>query len=212
MSQGRNYQKELDEVLLRAEEKGERPSLLLHACCAPCSSYVMEYLREKFDLIVFYYNPNITEKEEYDRRAKELTRLAEELPGENTIRTEISDFDQDRFFQAVEGLEDEPEGGERCAVCFELRLREAAREAKKLSADYFATTLTISPKKDADVLNAIGERVAQEEGVSYLCSDFKKRDGYRRSVELSKEYDLYRQDYCGCIFSKGESHGTTLGR
>lgn len=201
----RNYQKELDH-LLENLTGAERPRLLLHACCAPCSSYVLEYLSACFDITVFFYNPNIDPPEEYRKRVEEERRLIREmpLPGEAHIVEGV--YRPEDFYEAVKGLEHEPEGGARCRKCFELRLSETAREAKAGGYDYFTTSLTISPLKDADVLNEIGERLGREYGVSWLSSDFKKRNGYRRSIELSREYGLYRQNYCGCVFSRSPSH------
>lgn len=193
----------------------QRPRLLLHACCAPCSSYCMEYLRAYFDLTLFYYNPNITEDAEYRKRVEEEKRLIaalnaqsyenlERQTGENIIKLLEGDYDPARFYEITKGLEQCPEGGERCFRCYELRLRESAEAARRLQFDYFTTTLTISPLKNAARLNEIGERLGVEYGVAYLPSDFKKRNGYKRSIELSKEYHLYRQDYCGCVYSRME--------
>ncbi len=198
-----NYQKELDRIIggLTPQEK---PHLLLHSCCAPCSSYVLEYLSPYFRITDLYYNPNIYPAEEYHRRSSELHRLIGEMGLAEEVDFIESDFKPEEFFQAVSGLEHIPEGGSRCFACYELRLREAAVTAGRLHCDYFCTTLTISPLKNAAKLNEIGERLAQEYGVRYLPSDFKKRDGYKRSIALSARYDLYRQDYCGCVFSKQE--------
>lgn len=257
MNAVRNYQKELDKIIegISAEEKGV-PTLFLHSCCAPCSSYVLEYLRQYFRITVFYFNPNITEDAEYRKRVAEQKRLIaaynekctkvvsanreenglndagethnsdrntngqRELTrdgtrsGENSceaeppmqggfeIQIEEGDYAPARFFEIAKGLEQCPEGGERCFACYELRLRETARLAQAGGYDYFTTTLSISPLKNAAKLNEIGEKMAAEYGVAWLPSDFKKRDGYKRSIELSKEYDLYRQDYCGCVYSR----------
>lgn len=199
-----NYQKTLEKILegLAINKDIPRKRLLLHACCAPCSSYVLEYLREYFDITVLYYNPNITDREEYDKRVDELKRLVEIMkqPVWNINVTE-GRYEPERFFEMACGLEQIPEGGVRCFGCYEMRLRETARMAAEGGYDYFATTLTISPLKNAEKLNEIGERLAQEFGVSHLPSDFKKKNGYKRSVELSEEYGLYRQNYCGCVFS-----------
>ncbi|MDY5869139.1 MAG: epoxyqueuosine reductase QueH, partial [Lachnospiraceae bacterium] len=180
----------------------------LHSCCAPCSSYVLEYLRSFFRITVFYYNPNITEDTEYRKRVEEQKRLIGEFnqkkDGAYPIAIVEGEYQKESFFESVKGLEKCKEGGERCFVCYELRLRETARQAKERKADYFTTTLTISPLKNAAKINEIGEQLSKEWGVAFLPSDFKKRDGYKRSIELSKEYDLYRQDYCGCIYSKLE--------
>ncbi|MCR5652259.1 MAG: epoxyqueuosine reductase QueH [Ruminococcus sp.] len=199
-----NAQKNMDALIERNTQEGRAPALLLHACCAPCSSYVLEYLSEFFHITVLYYNPNITFPEEYGYRLGEVERLIEEIPHKYPIKLLKGDYNPDTFFAAVKGLEDEPEGGARCSVCFELRLREAAEYCKKIGADCFATTLTISPLKNAEKINSIGEKIAEEYQVKYLPSDFKKKNGYKRSIELSKEYNLYRQNYCGCPFSKKE--------
>ncbi len=201
----RNFQKEMDAVLQEWNGRERVPRLLLHSCCAPCSSYVLEYLTEHFEIVDFFYNPNISPAAEYGKRVEEIQRLIREIPLKHGVRFVEGRYDPGRFFEAVRGMENIPEGGERCAVCFELRLREAAAKAKELGCDYFATTLTISPLKNAAKLNEIGERIAQETGTSYLVSDFKKRGGYQRSIALSREYELYRQNYCGCIFSKMEA-------
>ncbi len=200
-----NYQKELDKIISALDPADAPKSLLLHSCCAPCSSYVLKYLSEYFAITLLYYNPNISPQSEYDTRLKEQARLIEELPVRNPVRLIEGRYEPQEFYEAVRGLEKEPEGGARCRVCYELRLREAAREAARLGCDYFATTLTISPLKDSGVINGIAQKVGQEYGVTPLPSDFKKRDGYKQSVELSKEYGLYRQNFCGCIFSKGEA-------
>lgn len=222
MNTVRNYQKELDKIIenLSArqavnETEGidvQMPRLLLHACCAPCSSYCLEYLRDYFELTVFYYNPNITEDVEYRKRVAEEKRLIETLNSQMgdmsgphaEIKIIEGDYNPDSFYKIAKGLEQCPEGGERCFRCYELRLRESARVARKLQFDYFTTTLTISPLKNAAKLNEIGERLGEEYGVAFLPSDFKKRNGYKRSIELSREYHLYRQDYCGCVYSRME--------
>ena len=197
----RNFQKELDSCIEKLKLGGKVPSLLLHGCCAPCSSYVLEYLSEYFDITVFFFNPNIDTQEEYGHRARELTRLLGCMNLKRPASLIACEYEDGIFFEAVRGLENEPEGGLRCWKCYELRLRAAAKEAKKRGFDYFATTLTLSPHKDAAALNEIGERIAEELGVKYMVSDFKKKNGYIRSIELSKEYGLYRQNYCGCVFS-----------
>ena len=201
----RNYQKELDAIIERHQAAGEVPRLLLHACCAPCSSYCLEYLAQYFSITLFYYNPNIHPAEEYAHRVAEAKRLVQALPVKHPVSFLEGTFDPQAFYDAVKGLEQEPEGGARCEVCYRLRLEEAAKQAKEGGFDYFTTTLSISPLKDADKLNRIGEAVAAEYGVPHLPSNFKKKDGYKRSIELSKLYDLYRQDYCGCVFSKKET-------
>ena len=245
MSAIRNYQKELDKII-EDIDVGEKsaPTLFLHSCCAPCSSYVLEYLRKYFRITVFYFNPNISMEEEYNKRVSEQKRLIavynRELPlrdiqhgnlqdvkfpsgdahkqdrilqdaqmqGEENrgyyIEITEGDYEPKCFYEIARGLEQCPEGGERCFACYELRLRETAKRAQAGKYDYFSTTLTISPLKNAVKLNEIGERLAGEYGVSWLPSDFKKKGGYQRSIELSKEYDLYRQDYCGCVYSKEE--------
>lgn len=197
----RNYQRELDRVIEAISADGRVPSLLLHACCAPCSSYVLEYLSRYFEITVLFYNPNIYPPEEYEKRVCEEERLIGEMPFFHPVKLMAADYDPDEFYSVVRGLEKEPEGGRRCEKCFELRLCEAAKAAREGGFDYFTTSLSISPLKSAEKLNEIGERIAGEYGLRYLPSDFKKRDGYKRSIQLSKEYGLYRQDYCGCVYS-----------
>ena len=196
-----NYQRLLDQTILQLQEQGRVPRLLLHACCAPCSSYVLEYLSAYFSIIVFYYNPNIYPDEEYNKRVAEQKAFIERFPAKHPIFFVEGDFDKERFYEVTKGLENEPEGGKRCQQCFRLRLEETAKLAKEMQMDYFTTTLSISPMKNAQMLNEIGGALAKDYGISYLYSDFKKREGYKRSVELSKEYGMYRQDYCGCVFS-----------
>ncbi|MBQ7445490.1 MAG: epoxyqueuosine reductase QueH [Clostridia bacterium] len=196
-----NYQLILDRTLKEISESGRVPELLLHSCCAPCSSYCLEYLSDYFNITVFYFNPNI-EDEEFERRYNEQVRLVSELKTKYPVRVVKGDHDTERYYNAVSGHESDPEGGERCRICFELRLEEAARYANENGFDYFTTTLSISPLKNALVLNSIGEKMSEKYGVRYLYSDFKKKNGYLRSIELSKEHSLYRQDYCGCVFSK----------
>lgn len=253
MQQNVNYQKELEKVI--GSLGGSKPRLLLHACCAPCSSYCLEYLREYFDITVFYYNPNITGAVEYEKREAEEKRLIEtynrqvveqkfsgtnpgkqaanegftgvspckqvanegftgmnSTPHAGIVHIACAEYDPERYLEAVKGLENEPEGGARCVKCFELRLRRTIEEAMKLGMDYVTTTLTISPLKNASLLNSIGMRLAGEYSqenagsheVKWLPSDFKKKGGYQRSIVLSHEYGLYRQNYCGCAFSKRE--------
>lgn len=199
----RNYQKELERILAAIPE-GSVSTLLLHSCCAPCSSYVLEYLSDYFAVTVLYYNPNIYPEEEFRHRADEQKRLIENMPARHPARFIEGRFDSREFYDAVRGLEHIPEGGERCHACFRLRLEETARIAAENGFDYFTTTLTISPLKNGVVLNKIGEETASRFGIAWLPSDFKKKNGYKRSVELSSEYGLYRQDYCGCVFSKRE--------
>ncbi len=195
-----NYQKELDRII---EKNGDtKPRLLLHSCCAPCSSYVLEYLSAYFDITVFYFNPNISPESEYVKRVNEVKRLIAEMPSCSQVRFMEGRYEPQEFYSCAKGLEDEPEGGERCLKCFRLRLKEAARAAKEINADYVCTTLTISPLKNAENLNRIGEEEAESLGIKWLPSDFKKKNGYKRSIELSDEYNLFRQNYCGCVFSK----------
>lgn len=204
MGVNRNFQKELEKIIEQNEKDGVVPSLLLHSCCAPCSSYCLEYLSRYFKITVLYYNPNLYPAEEYDRRVSEQRRLIAVLPSENEISLVEMRGEPEEFYLAVKGLEHIREGGERCFACFRLRLERAAEYAGKNGFDYFTTTLTISPLKNAAKLNEIGEEVAERFNVRHLPSDFKKKNGYKRSVELSKTYELYRQDYCGCVFSKRE--------
>ncbi len=201
----RNYQKELDTLTAQIGENcppGQKPHLLLHACCAPCSSYVLEYLTRYFRITLFYYNPNITPEEEYQKRVVELNRLIHEAGYDDAEEVLEGEYDPRLFFDAVKGMEDLPERSIRCYHCYELRMREAAAEAARLHADYFTTTLSISPHKNAQWINEIGERLGNEYGVPHLPSDFKKKGGYLRSIALSQEHHLYRQNYCGCVFSK----------
>lgn len=196
-----NYQKELDKLIERLKEEKRVPKLLLHSCCAPCSSYVLEYLSNYFEITIFYYNPNIFPENEYIKRILEQQTLISDMPTKHPVSFLAGHYDRERFFQIAEGLEHLKEGGERCFKCYELRLEEAARIAKEGSFDYFTTTLSISPLKNADKLNEIGNKLADKYGVTYLQSDFKKKNGYKRSIELSSQYGLYRQDYCGCEYS-----------
>ncbi len=191
----------LDEELARIAEEGRVPKLLLHSCCAPCSSYVLEYLSSFFKITVFYYNPNIYPPGEYAFRAKEQERFIGELPTKYPVQFMEGIYEPERFYEIARGLEDAPERGERCHRCYRLRLAETAEQAARGGFDYFTTTLSISPMKDANVLNAIGGEIAEEYGIKYLFSDFKKKNGYLRSTELSREYGMYRQNYCGCVYS-----------
>ena len=200
----RNYIKELERLIQKLQQEGKVPRLLLHACCAPCSSAVLEYLSQYFAITLLYYNPNIAPLEEYQKREAELRRLVSQMKFTNPVALLPCQYDGQAFVQAARGLEGEPEGGKRCEACFRLRLRYAAQEAARLRFDYYTTTLSISPMKNAPLLNQLGEEIGREFGVAHLPSDFKKKDGYKRSVQLSKEYDLYRQDYCGCAFSKAQ--------
>lgn len=200
----RNYAKELERLIQKLQQEGKVPRLLLHACCAPCSSAVLEYLSQYFAITLLYYNPNIAPLEEYQKRETELRRLVSQMKFTHPVELLPCQYDGQAFVQAARGLEGEPEGGKRCEACFRLRLRYAAQEAARLRFDYYTTTLSISPMKNAPLLNQLGEEIGREFGVAHLPSDFKKKDGYKRSVQLSKEYDLYRQDYCGCAFSKAQ--------
>lgn len=203
-----NYQKELDKLLAQLEKEERVPSLLLHSCCAPCSSYVLEYLGQYFNITVFYYNPNIFPESEYTKRILEQQTLIGQMRVKYPVSFIAGSYDKDRFYEMAKGLEHVKEGGERCLKCYELRLRESAWIAKSGGFDYFTTTLSISPMKNAARLNEIGLRLQEKYGVNYLISDFKKKNGYKRSIELSKEYGLYRQDYCGCEFSvRGGKNG-----
>lgn len=197
-----NYQKQLEMTIAKHEKAGEVPTLLLHSCCAPCSSYCLEYLSNYFHITVFYYNPNIYPEEEYVKRVEEQRHFIERLPVKHKIDFVEGAFEKERFYETVRGYEDCKEGGERCFRCYELRLAETAKLAKQMGMDYFTTTLSISPLKNSDKLNEIGEKVGQQYGIAHLNSDFKKKNGYKRSVELSNEYEMYRQYYCGCVYSK----------
>ena len=199
-----NYQLEMEKVLRTLD--GTRPKLLLHACCAPCSSATLERLSAHFDLTILYYNPNIYPPEEYHRREAELERFVEQA-GYHYPVVELP-YDPQEFYSAVTGLENEPERGSRCTVCYRLRMRRAAQYASENGFDWFTTTLSISPHKDAKRINAIGQELEAEFGVKHLPSDFKKHNGYLRSLQLSEEYGLYRQDYCGCVFSRREREAT----
>ena len=198
--QKQNYSLMLEKTI--SALSGKRPKLLLHACCAPCSSYVLEYLSSHFDITVFFFNPNISPESEYEFRKNELLRLINEMPLSNTVNVMFGRYDPNEFYEMARGLEDLNEGGERCRRCYRLRLSECARVAKENGFDYFTTTLSISPYKNAEWLNTIGAEEGKNAGIEYLFSDFKKKNGYKRSCELSAEYSLYRQDYCGCEFSK----------
>lgn len=197
-----NYQKELDKQITSIKEQGILPKLLLHSCCAPCSSYVLEYLSEYFDITIYYYNPNISPIEEFNKRIEEQKRLISELPVKNKISFISGNYENDKYEKIIKGLEEQPEGGSRCHLCYKLRLEETAKLAKEKGFDYFTTTLSISPYKNSKVLNEIGEELGKVYDINYLYADFKKKDGYKRSIELSKIYGLYRQDYCGCVYSK----------
>ena len=200
----RNYQRELEKILAEIEKSGQVPRLFLHSCCAPCSSYVLEYLSGYFQITDFFYNPNISPKEEYVKRAEELKHLIDEMPFVHKPVFLEGDYCPEEFFKMAKGLENVPEGGERCFRCYRMRMEEAARLAAEGGYDYFTTTLSISPLKNAQKINEIGEELEKIYGVKHLPSDFKKKNGYKRSTELSGEYGLYRQNYCGCVFSKRE--------
>ena len=196
-----NYQKELEKLISKLQKEGRVPKLLLHSCCAPCSSYVLEYLSDYFEITVFYYNPNIFPESEYTKRILEQQMLIHDMKFRHPVSFIAGNYERERFYEIARGLEHLKEGGERCFKCYEIRLEEAAKIAKEIEYDYFTTTLSISPMKNAEKLNEIGQKIAKRYGVEYLQSDFKKKNGYKRSIELSKEYGLYRQDYCGCEFS-----------
>lgn len=220
-----NYQKQMEDIIaqvkansnsksnLNANREKSRSSLLLHSCCAPCSSYVLKYLAQYFDITVFYYNINIFPADEYNKRVLEQERFVNKLnlefdsENKNTddfVRIKLikGSYDFEKFFELARGLEAEPEGGERCKKCFWVRLEETAEIAKSQGFDYFTTTLTTSPHKNANLINQIGQKLEEKYGVKYLYSDFKKKDGYKKSIEMSKKYNLYRQNYCGCVFSR----------
>lgn len=197
-----NYQKQLDKLI---EQLEGTPRLLLHSCCAPCSSYCIEYLSQFFSITILYYNPNISPREEFEKRAAEQQRLVSEMQLKNPVSVVVDSYDPNEFYSAVKGFEHIPEGGERCFVCYRLRLERTAEYAAQHGFDYFCSTLSISPLKNAAKLNEIGSELSGIYSVSHLPSDFKKRGGYLRSIELSKQYGLYRQNYCGCVFSKKEA-------
>lgn len=202
-----NYQILLDKTISEIVSSSVRPSLLLHSCCAPCSSYVLEYLSKYFEITVFYYNPNISPKSEYLHRVEEQQRLINEMCP--TVKFLEGKYEHQRFIEISKGLENEPERGQRCHKCYKLRLEESALTAKKRNFDYFTTTLSISPQKDSSVLNSIGKELSEKYDIPYLYSDFKKKNGYKRSVELSAEFHLYRQNFCGCAFSRAEAEKRT---
>ena len=203
-----NYQKELDALLAKINKEnectGSCPRLFLHSCCAPCSSYVLEYLSDYFEITDFFYNPNIEPEEEYRHRESELTRLISEMNLKHPVHFEAGRYDPSEYYEAVKGLEHIHEGGERCFACYRLRMEEAAKHAAEGEYDYFTTTLSISPLKNASKINEIGQELEAVYGIKHLPSDFKKKGGYQRSIQLSKEHGLYRQDFCGCVFSKHE--------
>ncbi|MBQ3904566.1 MAG: epoxyqueuosine reductase QueH [Eubacterium sp.] len=199
-----NYQNELDKIISNIENK---PRLLLHACCAPCSSYVLEYLSKYFDITVYYYNPNISPVGEFEKRFEEIKRLIAEMPLKNEVKLVKGVYRYEDFVDAAKGLEHIPEGGERCFACYRLRLEKTAQLARDEGFDYFCTTLSISPLKNSQKINEIGFELEKEYGVKWLPSDFKKKEGYKRSIELSREYNLYRQNFCGCVYSHAVDEG-----
>lgn len=197
-----NYQIELENTIKGLQEADSIPTLLLHSCCAPCSSYVLEYLSRYFRITVFFYNPNIFPEEEYKKRVEEQKRLIKDMEFIHPVGFLEGRYNPQDFFNNIKGYEHCAEGGERCIICYKMRLQEAARVAGEMKFDYFTTTLTISPLKKADKLNEIGLHLQDEYNTMYLTSDFKKKNGYKRSIELSSIYDLYRQNYCGCVYSR----------
>ncbi len=198
----KNYSVMTEKVIEEIKRKGTKPTLLLHSCCAPCSSYVLEYLSRYFDITLYYYNPNIYPKEEFVYRLAELERFVEDADFQ--VRIVEGRYEPEEFFKIAKGREEEAEGEERCFECYRIRLEEAGRYAAENNFDYFTTTLSISPYKNAEKLNTLGKEISEHCGVKYLFSDFKKKNGYKRSIELSKEHNLYRQDYCGCVYSKAQ--------
>lgn len=205
-----NYNFEMEKIISNNQKEEKTPTLLLHACCAPCSSAVLERLSSYFKITIFYYNPNITEEVEYKKRVVELEKLISKLNTVNSISFLEGDYQPKVFFDTVRGFEHLGEGSERCFRCYRLRLEETAKKASELGFDYFTTTLSISPYKNSKVLNEIGYELENKYNISYLCADFKKKNGYKRSIELSDIYGLYRQDYCGCIYSKQERDNKIL--
>ncbi|MDD6489270.1 MAG: epoxyqueuosine reductase QueH [Clostridia bacterium] len=195
-----NYQLELDKTLKQITAENIRPKLLIHSCCAPCSSYVLEYLTKYFDITVFYYNPNISPEQEYRHRVEEQKRLISEMCPD--VKFIEGTYEPQKFYEMAKGLENEAERGARCLKCYRMRLEKTAETAKNGNFDFFTTTLSISPQKDSAVLNEIGRQLSTEHNIPYLFSDFKKRGGYKRSIELSAQFNLYRQNFCGCVFSR----------
>ena len=196
-----NYETEMEKIVSEIKKSGEKTTLLMHACCAPCSSDCLERIKDFFDITVYYYNPNIDSEKEYFKRSAEQERLCKAFG----VKFVAEKYSPEEFYAIAKGFEDAPEGGARCEKCFYLRLKKTAEKARKENFDYFTTTLTLSPLKNAALINEIGERIAGETGTTWLPSDFKKKGGYLRSVELSNEYGLYRQNYCGCVFSKNKN-------
>ena len=198
-----NYQNQLDKIIENISPE-KPPRLLLHSCCAPCSSYTLEYLSRYFDITVYYFNPNISPKQEFDKRFEEQKRLISQMPFKNRVTLVEGDYNYNDFLEIAKGLENVPEGGERCFRCYKMRLESTARLAKEQGFDYFCTTLSISPLKNSQKINELGFEIEEKYGVKWLPSDFKKREGYKRSIQLSREYSLYRQNFCGCVFSKNQ--------
>ena len=200
-----NYSKMTEEIIEKIKDCNKKPSLLLHVCCAPCSSYVLEYLNEYFEITLYYYNPNISPESEYLFRLSELKRLTKEMPLSRAVKILYEPYGESEFLNISKGLENLPEGGARCKKCYRLRLEQTAKISKEKGFDFFTTTLSISPYKNANWLNEIGKELSEKYGIEYLFSDFKKKNGYKRSIELSAVYNLYRQDYCGCVYSKEQA-------
>jgi predicted adenine nucleotide alpha hydrolase (AANH) superfamily ATPase len=205
-----NFQREMDKMLAELEHSGVTPRLLLHSCCAPCSAYVIEYLSDFFEITILYYNPNIYPESEFIKRAAEQRDFLNAVKTKHPVSIIVEEHRPSEFYDIIKGLEGLPEGGERCLRCYRLRLEETVRRALELGFEYYTTTLSISPHKDAQALNRIGEELAGQYGVKHLCADFKKKNGFKRSAELSKQYGLYRQDYCGCVYSMMKRHGSQL--
>lgn len=197
-----NYSNLCENILNSIEGKKK---ILLHSCCAPCSSYVISYLTNYFDITILYYNPNISPYEEYIKRKNEQIKLINEIETKNNINIIDCDYDNDTYNSLIKGLENEPERGSRCTICYQMRMEKTAMLAKEKNYDYFCTTLSVSPYKNANLINKIGKNLEEKHNIKWLYSDFKKKDGYKKSIELSKKYNLYRQDYCGCIYSKPSS-------
>lgn len=202
----RNFQKELDVITDEIAASSEKKNLMLHCCCAPCSSYCLIYLSQFFNITCLFYNPNITEEKEYNKRVNELKRFIDAINNEHDLSINLIEgkYEPERFFEETKGMGSIPEGGERCFICYRMRMEEAVKYAVQCNADYFTTTLSISPLKNAEKINEIGEELGEIYKVTHLPSDFKKKNGYKTSIELSKQYELYRQNYCGCVFSKNE--------
>ena len=199
-----NYQIEMEKIIEKEKLQNRVPTLLLHSCCAPCSSYVLETLSSYFKITIFYYNPNIYPEEEYQKRKEEEKKFILKFPTKYPVSFLDCDYDSNSFYQIAKGLEHQQEGEKRCYLCYQLRLEKTAKEAKKQNFDYFTTTLSISPYKNSDWINEIGLMLEKKYQISYLMADFKKKNGYQRSIQLTNVFGLYRQDYCGCIYSKIE--------